>query len=175
MATTRYSRGRGRRRSAGNWLFVPVLLVGGMAGLLVGGVPDFRLSDLLLDRAMPASGAAAVAARSFPICSGSVRVTCVVDGDTFWLDGTRIRIADIDTPEVGSPGCSAEADLGRKATVRLVELLSAGSFALERIDRDEDRYGRKLRIVSRDGQSIGNILVAEGLAHEWGGARRSWC
>src|SRR5690348_2051031 len=32
---------------------------------------------------------------SFERCSGPERSTCVVDGDTFWLEGTKIRIADI--------------------------------------------------------------------------------
>ena len=55
------------------------------------------------------------------------------------------------------------------------ELLNAGPFELAPYERDEDQYGRKLRIVMRDGQSLGQLLVAEGLAHPWGGARRGWC
>lgn len=35
----------------------------------------------------------------FDLCAGE-RLTCVVDGDTFWLEGRKIRVADIDTPEV---------------------------------------------------------------------------
>ena len=65
--------------------------------------------------------------------------------------------------------------MGRRATERLAELLNAGPFTLSTIDRDDDQYGRKLRIVSRDGQSLGQRLVAEGLAHEWQGYRRGWC
>lgn len=30
--------------------------------------------------------------------------------------------------------------------------------------RDEDRYGRKLRVLVRNGRSLGDILVSEGLA-----------
>ena len=41
--------------------------------------------------------------------------------------------------------------------------------------RDEDQYGRKLRMVTRDGRSIGEVLVGEGLARRWEGSRRSWC
>jgi micrococcal nuclease len=44
------------------------------------------------------------------------RRTCVVDGDTFWLEGEKIRIADIDTPEISEPKCDAEYQLGMKAT-----------------------------------------------------------
>jgi endonuclease YncB( thermonuclease family) len=36
-------------------------------------------------------------------------------------------------------------------------------------------YGRKLRILVRNGRSLGDTLVAEGLARRWDGARRSWC
>ncbi|MDI7864146.1 thermonuclease family protein [Rhizobiaceae bacterium n13] len=107
---------------------------------------------------------------------GSVRHTCVVDGDTFWLDGVKIRIADIDTPEVSEPRCASEARLGARATDRLVSLLNGGAFDLEPLpDRDEDRYGRKLRIVVRNGRSIGDILVSEGLARTWSGRREPWC
>jgi endonuclease YncB( thermonuclease family) len=36
-------------------------------------------------------------------------------------------------------------------------------------------YGRKLRVISRNGRSVADALVAEGLARRWDGARRSWC
>ena len=113
----------------------------------------------------------------FPVCSGPVRVTCVVDGDTIWYRGTKIRIADIDTPEIARPGCPQERALGQRATERLRQLLNAGGFALETPPggRTRDRYGRELRIVTRGGQSIGAVLVREGLATRWGGPRRSWC
>lgn len=113
----------------------------------------------------------------FPVCAGPSRVTCVVDGDTIWLKGTKIRIADIDTPEVSRPGCPREAALGRRATERLRQLLNAGPFTLLPAPdgRMEDRYGRALRVVHRDGESLGRVLVREGLAAPWGGPRREWC
>jgi len=43
------------------------------------------------------------------------------------------------------------------------------------IDRDEDRYGRKLRNVAVDDRDVGETLSAEGLARAYGGGRRSWC
>ena len=73
-----------------------------------------------------------------------MRVNCVVDGDTFWVDGEKIRIADLNAPEISSPKCASEARLGARATDALIVQLNAGPFALEAIDRDEDRYGRKL-------------------------------
>ena len=100
----------------------------------------------------------------------------VVDGDTFDYAGERIRIADIDTPEVNGR-CAYETGLAARATRRLRALLSAGAFELHPLPdgRDEDRYGRKLRIVTRAGQSLGDALVAEGLARTWTGRREPWC
>jgi endonuclease YncB( thermonuclease family) len=115
----------------------------------------------------------------FARCMGPARETCVVDGDTFWLHGEKIRIADINTPETGSPGCDYEARLGAKATDRLIALLNQGAFTIEPNDdgtgRDRDRYGRLLRTVTRGGASVGEVLVREGLAEEWRGYRRDWC
>src|SRR6185503_7600087 len=104
------------------------------------------------------------------------RVNCVIDGDTFAFEGKRIRIADIDTPETNPARCAYEAQLGARATHRLQELLNAGPFQLENSgNRDEDQYGRKLRVVVRNGHSLGNVLVSEGLAREWTGRRLPWC
>jgi micrococcal nuclease len=120
------------------------------------------------------ANAAMISAR-FGLCHSGDARNCVVDGDTFWSGGVKIRIADIDTPETHPPRCAAEAARGEAATVRLQALLNDGPFALEPIDRDSDRYGRKLRIVTRDGVSIGGILVNEGLARWYGGGRQPWC
>jgi len=114
--------------------------------------------------------------RNFPICTGTERHTCIVDGDTIWLDGEKIRIADIDTPEVGEPKCESELALGRKATARLRELLTNQPFELQAWEgRDKDKYGRKLRVLIRDGHSIGDQLVSEGLARTWSGRREPGC
>ncbi|MEE9983277.1 thermonuclease family protein [Agrobacterium pusense] len=114
--------------------------------------------------------------KQYTLCSGSVRVHCVVDGDTIWHNGVKIRIADIDTPEVGDPKCASEAALGARATKRLLQLVNAGPYEMQAWGgRDEDKYGRKLRVFVRDGRSLGDILVSEGLARTWTGRRQPWC
>lgn len=113
--------------------------------------------------------------RPFTLCTSAVDKTCVIDGDTFRLDGRKIRIADIDTPETHPSRCAEEEALGLRATYRLAELLSVGPFELQSGFHDRDKYGRELRIVSRDGQSLGRTLVLEGLARPWEGRRRPWC
>ncbi|AEI04547.1 putative nuclease (plasmid) [Afipia carboxidovorans OM5] len=114
-------------------------------------------------------------AANFVICGEGPRIDCVVDGDTFWYRGDKIRIADIDAPELSPPRCQREAELGEAAKRRLRVLLNAGPFTLAAVERDQDRYGRKLRTVSRGGRSLGDMLIAEGLARRWGGPRQSWC
>lgn len=127
--------------------------------------------------AVASSGPADRESARFGPCSGAVRVTCVVDGDTIWYQGTKIRVADINAPEVSTPGCARETMLGERATERLTDLLNAGDFALVRPagTPDRDKYDRALRELHRNGESIGAVLVDEGLAEEWGGARIDWC
>jgi endonuclease YncB( thermonuclease family) len=74
---------------------------------------------------------AATAAALFALCSQPPRTTCVVDGDTFWLDGEKVRIADINAPETTGAACPTERDLGEAAKRRLLALLNAGPFTLE--------------------------------------------
>ncbi|TBF53075.1 thermonuclease family protein [Rhizobium leguminosarum] len=109
-------------------------------------------------------------------CGTGPRVNCIVDGDTLWNDGVKIRIADIDTPEISQPHCAAEKALGERATVRLMELVNDGPFhILAWRNRDKDRNGRELRVLVRGGRSLGDILVSEGLARTWTGRRQPWC
>lgn len=112
----------------------------------------------------------------YGLCAGPPHYSCVMDGDTFYEGSASIRIADIDAPETHPPRCDYEAQLGEAATARLQELLNAGPFALTAWPgRDEDQYGRKLRVVMRDGQSLGDVLVSEELARTWTGRRQPWC
>ena len=112
----------------------------------------------------------------FKLCTGPVPRTCVVDGDTIWLEGEKIRIADIDTPEIGEAKCRSQHDRGILAPDRLAGLLNEGKFdVIPGGGRNEDQYGRKLRVLTRDGHSLGNVLVSEGLARTWSGQREPWC
>ena len=115
------------------------------------------------------------ASDAFSICGSGQRITCVVDGDTFWFRGEKIRIADIDTPELSPPRCQRERERGLAAKQRLLDILNSGPVSFKVAARNEDRFGRKLRIVYRDRHSVGDMLVAKGLARKWQGSRRSWC
>ena len=124
--------------------------------------------------ALSATGQAQVRA-SFHQCKWGGGTNCVVDGDTLYLEGQKIRLAGIDSPETHDYGCPEELALGDRATDRLQELLNGGAVTLSSIDRDEDVYGRKLPEVAVDGSDVGDTLISEGLARACGGGRRSWC
>ena len=112
----------------------------------------------------------------FDRCGSGQRITCVVDGDTFWYKGEKVRIADIDTPEISVPACQREAQVGEQAAARLIALLNQAPFSLETDpQREYDDYGRRLLKVTRNGNSVGNVLVREGLAERWGGRSIDWC
>lgn len=138
-------------------------------GIAIAGY--FVFSSSTPSRVVPA-----VHAKQFAACGYLIRDNCVIDGDTFYYHGDKVRIADIDAPETRGAQCDAEAALGARATTRLRELLNEGPFELRSFQsRDTDRYGRKLRIVMRNGASLGERLVTEGLARRWSGRRMPWC
>lgn len=105
------------------------------------------------------------------ICDVGPRHHCVHDGDTFWHEGEKVRISDIDTPELNGE-CASESRRAVAARDRLAELLSA-PYHLQR--QGADRYGRTLAIVTLNGRSVGDILVSENLARTWSGRREPWC
>jgi len=90
-------------------------------------------------------------------------VASVYDGDTLTLrDGRRVRLLQIDTPELGSGECYSRA-----ARTALVALAPPGKRVVletdSRLDR-VDRYGRLLRYVKRNGVNVNLELARRGAA-----------
>jgi endonuclease YncB( thermonuclease family) len=102
----------------------------------------------------------------------------VVDGDTLEDVGSDIvyRLVNIDTAETGSRArCSAERDLGDRATEAVRALVSHARRIELRPTGRIDRYGRTIAFVVIDGRDMGETLMAEGLARPWRGRREPWC
>ena len=111
----------------------------------------------------------------FGYCYSGGGTNCVVDGDTFYLNGAKVRIAGIDAPETHPPRCAEEARLGNEATSQLHDLLNSGAVTMTSIDRDRDVYGRLLRNVAVNGADVGEAMIRDGVAREYAGGRRPWC
>ena len=98
----------------------------------------------------------------------------VYDGDTIKIGGQRMRLLDIDTPEISKPQCSYEEKVGYEARDRLRELIGQAG-TIEIIDSGTtDKYGRNLIYVEVDGRDAGKILVSEGLALRYRGGSAAW-
>jgi hypothetical protein len=121
------------------------------------------------------SGRTPAVSASFSYCKWGGGTNCVVDGDTFYLNGTKVRIAGIDAPETHDYRCPSELELGERASRQLQALLNSGSVTMTGIDRDRDKYGRLLRNVSVNGRDVGDALIASGVARPYAGGRRHWC
>jgi endonuclease YncB( thermonuclease family) len=88
----------------------------------------------------------------------------------------RVRIIDIDTPEINGE-CDLEKVLASRAKDRLTELLPIGSI-VELSDVKDDKYLGRIdaRVKNANGLNISEILIGEKLARPYGGGRRgSWC
>jgi endonuclease YncB( thermonuclease family) len=115
--------------------------------------------------------APAVAAE-WPVCSGGNRaarhVTCVVDGDTWWRDGIKYRLACVDAVEINDlRGIEARDELRR---------LLGQSNAHVRDLGIKGRYRRSLAMIAVGDTTAGRILISKGLAERKDYRdTRNWC
>lgn len=110
-----------------------------------------------------------------PCADAPSRDRCVVDGDTIRLDGETVRIAGLDAPELAGR-CEAERIAARAARDALTSWLSEGGFTMTPQPGGNDRFGRPLRILSRNGTPAAEALVSRGVARPYAGeARLDWC
>ena len=103
----------------------------------------------------------------------------MLDGDTVEISGNRIRIANIDAPELHQAKCDAERRLAIVARNRMAEILVGGTIIVHPGDpkdgRLKDRQGWMLAAITVDGKDVGDIMIAESLARPWEGKRQPWC
>jgi micrococcal nuclease len=119
----------------------------------------------------------AVSAAPLGMCSGSVRVTCLVDGDTIWIDGNKLRMEGYDTPEPTSSICggSAEIALAHQASARALELLNSFEWTVEYSGEIDGTGTRELVTIWIEGRDLGDILIEERLARRWPDGPEFWC
>jgi len=105
---------------------------------------------------------------SFAFCGMSGLNNCVASGDTFWLKGTKVRIAGIVVPQTDNARCLNERQRGFAAKVRLRDMLNHGAFDVAPGAADG-------KVISRSGASFGEQLIREGLARPANAKNQSWC
>ncbi|WP_082532011.1 MULTISPECIES: thermonuclease family protein [unclassified Phenylobacterium] len=136
-----------RRRRSG----LPLGLLG--FAVLVGAAIGFVIADA---GAPPSANA------------GPAGAARVIDGDTLYVGGERVRLWGVDAPERDQSCEDAAGDLygcGEKATWALSSLVSGRTLTCQ--ERDVDQYGRTVAQCSADGEDLGARLVREGHALDY--------
>ena len=90
--------------------------------------------------------------------------TLVIDGDTVWIDGTRVRLQGIDAPEAGQ-SCIRDGkayDCGAYAAAALRRFIAHHPVQCRKTGTD--RYGRTLARCEVSGIDLGSLMVRSGWA-----------
>lgn len=85
-------------------------------------------------------------------------VDWVIDGDTIVVDGSSIRLLDIDAAELGEP-------LGDELLWVMVDLVHGEIVELE--CDGYDRYGRRLCLVYVSGVSVSDVMLGFDGVRKW--------
>lgn len=107
----------------------------------------------------------------------TVHLSCAADGGPAVAERRacpeRIRIYNIDAPEIGHARCAAEREMGVEARAALARLLAGQSVTIHRCEpgphgpRCIDPYGRTLaRLVTAAGD-VGEAMIRRGRAMPW--------
>jgi len=137
---------------------VAVILV--LATVLVAAILVYSYSP----RTSPTGGTSGNPPDGNPQCKGTAAcftdsVTYIVDGDTLDVGSTRIRLALVNSPEVGQPGST-------EAKQFTAQTCPVGSSAL--VDEDDGQtggsYGRMIAVVYCGGDNLNAALLTSGNA-----------
>ena len=86
-------------------------------------------------------------------------VTKVLDGDTLDINGIRIRLALVNTPEINQPGYDRAREF-----VESLCLGKKGELNVDSGQRRGDRHGREVGVVYCDGINMNDKLMSNNLA-----------
>ena len=102
------------------------------------------------------------------------------DGDTCYvmIDGTKakIRLLELDTPEISKPKCEAELELGLEARDYLNNLIANASSVEIKTDYEKDYFGRTLAHLIIDGEDASAKIRNNDLGViYYRGNNQDWC
>ena len=102
------------------------------------------------------------------------------DGDTCYVtvDGknNKIRLLELDTPEISKPKCDAELELGLKARDYINNLIVNASSIEFKTEYKEDYFGRILSYLIIDGEDVSAKIVNNNLGIVYDrNNKKDWC
>ena len=102
------------------------------------------------------------------------------DGDTCYVtingEDTKIRLLELDTPEISKPKCEQELEWGLRARDYVNNLIAnAKSIEIE-TDYQKGPFGRTLAYLIIDGEDVSALLVKNDLGVVYKkGHKMDWC
>jgi endonuclease YncB( thermonuclease family) len=140
------------------------------------GKPEPQPPAAIAAVARPGDSLAGSYEGKFFLCGTAKQDDCVLSADRFVFHGQKIRLVGIEVPDIKKPRCEAERIKASDAELRVRAFLDSGPFELVSWQGNGDEIdGHKLRVVSRNGRSLSDILVNEGLAKRPGRGKGGWC
>ena len=102
------------------------------------------------------------------------------DGDTCYVivDGTntKIRLLELDTPEISKPKCDQELQLGLKARDYLNSLIMNASSIEFKTEYKKDYFGRLLSYLIIDGEDASAKIISNNLGVVYDQYnKKDWC
>ena len=102
------------------------------------------------------------------------------DGDTCYVTvdetNTKIRLLELDTPEISKPKCNTELQLGLKARDYLNDLIDNATTIEFKTDYTEDYFGRILAYLIVDGEDVSAKIVKNNLGVVYDrNNKQDWC
>ena len=102
------------------------------------------------------------------------------DGDTCYVtvDGknNKIRLLELDTPEISKPKCDKELELGLKARDYINDLIVNASSIEFKTKYKEDYFGRILSYLIIDGEDVSAKIVSNNLGVVYDrNNKKDWC
>lgn len=102
------------------------------------------------------------------------------DGDTCYVtikgQNEKIRLLELDTPEISKPKCDAELELGLKARDFVNDLIKNAKTIEFKTDYELDYFGRILSYLIIDDEDVSALLAQNGLGVVYKkGHKMDWC
>ena len=102
------------------------------------------------------------------------------DGDTCYvtIDGenTKIRLLELDTPEISKPKCEQEMQLGLKARDYLNDLIANAMTIEFKTNYTKDYFGRILSYLIIDGEDASDKIIKNNLGVIYRrNNKQNWC
>ena len=102
------------------------------------------------------------------------------DGDTCYVTykgkNDKVRLLELDTPEISNPKCKQEYALGIDARNFVNNLISEGVSIKFKTEYNRDFFGRILSYIIVDGENVSKKIVSNGLGVIYDRSnKKDWC